>query len=168
MWFRDGCDKQTASTFVQILEEVWLRPWQWLDKHLETKAWAVKGKSKISEIKKGKADEKQGQEHAHYFLSQQGDCSQRIHPGRPNSQLHILLCHFMVTAWKFAANYGNKRTGCCIMTMQCLTLPLSPGNFLPKINMTIVPNLPYFSVSPIEDKLTGHQSDTIVMIKAES
>jgi hypothetical protein len=31
----------------------------------------------------------------------------------------------------FAPNFGNKRTGCCLMTMQHLALPFSPGNFLP-------------------------------------
>jgi hypothetical protein len=30
---------------------------------------------------------------------------------------------------EFAPNFGNKRTGCCIMTTHCLTLPFSPGNF---------------------------------------
>jgi hypothetical protein len=29
----------------------------------------------------------------------------------------------------FDLNFGNKRTGCCIMTMHHLTLPFSPGNF---------------------------------------
>jgi hypothetical protein len=29
----------------------------------------------------------------------------------------------------FALNFGDKRTGCCIMTMHCLTLPCSPRNF---------------------------------------
>jgi hypothetical protein len=30
----------------------------------------------------------------------------------------------------FAPKFGDKRTGCCIMTMHHLTLPFSPGNFL--------------------------------------
>jgi hypothetical protein len=32
----------------------------------------------------------------------------------------------------FALNFGNKRTGCCIMTTHCLTLPFAPGNLLLK------------------------------------
>jgi hypothetical protein len=31
----------------------------------------------------------------------------------------------------FAPNFGNKGTGCCIMTTHRLTLPFPPGNFLP-------------------------------------
>jgi hypothetical protein len=34
--------------------------------------------------------------------------------------------------WDFAPNFGNKRTGCCTMTVYHLTLPLSPRNFWPK------------------------------------
>jgi hypothetical protein len=30
----------------------------------------------------------------------------------------------------FAPNFGNKRTGCCIMTMHHLTLPFLPENFV--------------------------------------
>jgi hypothetical protein len=29
----------------------------------------------------------------------------------------------------FAPNFGDKRTGCCSMTMHRLTLPFPPGNF---------------------------------------
>jgi hypothetical protein len=29
----------------------------------------------------------------------------------------------------FTLNSGDKRTGCCIMTMRHFTLPFSPGNF---------------------------------------
>jgi hypothetical protein len=50
----------------------------------------------------------------------------------------------------FALKFGNKRTGCCIMTMHHLTLPFSQENFLPK-NMAVVPNPSYSSVSPTEN-----------------
>jgi hypothetical protein len=33
----------------------------------------------------------------------------------------------------FALNIGDKRTGCCIMTTHCLTLPFSPGTFFTQI-----------------------------------
>jgi hypothetical protein len=32
----------------------------------------------------------------------------------------------------FALNFGDKRTGCCVTTTHCLTLPFSPGNFWPE------------------------------------
>jgi hypothetical protein len=52
-----------------------------------------------------------------------------------------------------APHFGDKRMGCCIMTMHHLTLLFPPGNFLPKtINMIAIPHPLYFSVSLIEDK----------------
>jgi hypothetical protein len=43
------------------------------------------------QTEKGEASEEQSEEHAHVFLCHQGDCSQIIHPVRPNSQFNILL-----------------------------------------------------------------------------
>jgi hypothetical protein len=58
------------------------------------------------------------------------------HPGSPNSKFHTLLCCFMANAWKCAKTsplkLGDKRTGCC---NTYLTLPFSPGNFLPKATL---------------------------------
>jgi hypothetical protein len=42
----------------------------------------------------------------------------------------------------FTPNFGNKRTGCCIMTMHRLTLPFSSGNFFTRNNMTVIPHPP--------------------------
>jgi hypothetical protein len=49
------------------------------------------GNSKLAQTEKGEAVEVQSREHVHHFLSQQGDCSEIIRPGRPNSQFRILL-----------------------------------------------------------------------------
>jgi hypothetical protein len=51
MGFRDGSDKGTASNSVQISEKVRQRPWQWLDKRSEKKAWDVQWKPKLTETK---------------------------------------------------------------------------------------------------------------------
>jgi hypothetical protein len=50
----------------------------------------------------GKTGEEESQEHAQHFLWYVGNFSQRIYPGRPNSQFWTLLWHFMVNAWKCA------------------------------------------------------------------
>jgi hypothetical protein len=43
----------------------------------------------------------------------------------------------------FAPNFGDKITDYCITKTHHLTLPLSPGNFFTKNNMTVVPHKPY-------------------------
>jgi hypothetical protein len=61
---------------------------KWLDKRSRRKAWAVHGKSKLRETEECDTGEEQSQEHAHNFRLHQGDCSQRIRPGRPNNHFH--------------------------------------------------------------------------------
>jgi hypothetical protein len=54
----------------------------------------------------------------------------------------------------FTLNFADQRTGCCIMTMNCLTLPFSPATYYQKKKKRDChppPTLP-FSVLPIEDK----------------
>jgi hypothetical protein len=48
-------------------------------------------KSIHTETEKGETGKKQNQEDAHNFLLHQGDCSHRIHAGRPDSQFCIIL-----------------------------------------------------------------------------
>jgi hypothetical protein len=48
-------------------------------------------KSKLTMPENGETDGKQSQEHAHHFLWHQGDRSQRIRPGMPDSQFRVLL-----------------------------------------------------------------------------
>jgi hypothetical protein len=56
----------------------------------------------------------------------------------------------------FTLNFGDKRTGCCILTTHHLALPFSPGNFSSKTIThpppTVLGPLQHFSVSLIEDK----------------
>jgi hypothetical protein len=96
-----------------------------------------------------RADQKgeTGQEHAHNFLWHQWDCSQTIHPGRPNSQFCILLWHFMVTVWR------------CVKTL--------PQTLV--ISMTVIPHPPYLLLFPrLKIKLKGRHFDTAKVIDAES
>jgi hypothetical protein len=132
MGFRYWSETGTASNFVQISEKS-------AKGALATvrQAWAVhgwlNGMIKLTEIEKGETGKEQCQEHAHHFLWHQGDCSQRIRPGRPNSQFRILLYGDCVEMCEdFASNFGDRRTGCWITTVHSLTLHFSPGNCWPK------------------------------------
>jgi hypothetical protein len=100
--FCDGPHKGTASNVVKMSGKVQRRPSQWLDKRSGKKARALNVKSKFTDTEKGKTGEEQSQEHTHNFLRNQGYCSQRIRPGKPNSQFRITLWRFTVTAWKCA------------------------------------------------------------------
>jgi hypothetical protein len=55
--------------------------------------------------------------------------------------------------WKdFTPNFGDKRTGWCIMTTHLLTLPFPPGSFLTKTIWLSSPLTLLFSASLIDDK----------------
>jgi hypothetical protein len=124
------------ETFCKSQKKVRQRLWQWLDKRLGKKTWAVHRKSKFTETDKGKAGQRESQKHAHHFLWYQGDYMQTSHPRRPNSQFYILLfCADCVKICEdFALNFGHKRSGYCITTTHNLTLPFSPWNFDKKQN----------------------------------
>jgi hypothetical protein len=102
MQFRDGFDTARASNVVKISQNGGRRPWQWLDERSGTKREPCTESPGWPRPQKGETGEKQSEEHAHNFLWHQGDCSQIIHPGRPNSQFRLLLWRFTVTAWKCA------------------------------------------------------------------
>jgi hypothetical protein len=93
-------------------------------------AWDVRrclnGMSKLTETEKGKTREEQIQEHAHHFLCYQSDCSQIVRPGRPNSQSVTFYSASVEICDGFSPNPGDKMTGCCFMTMRCLTLSFWP------------------------------------------
>jgi hypothetical protein len=76
----------------------------------------------------------------------QGNCSQRIRPGRPNSQFCILLWRFLATAWKCAKasprTFATKELA--VASQQCTAShSFFTREFLTKNNMTVVPHPPY-------------------------
>jgi hypothetical protein len=52
----------------------------------------------------------------------------------------------------FAPKFGDKRTGCCIMTTHRFTLPFQVLNFLTKQHDCHPPSTLLFSISPFGDK----------------
>jgi hypothetical protein len=47
-----GTRQRNSIKFCKIAEKVQWRPWQWLDKHLEKKAWTIHGKPKLTNTEK--------------------------------------------------------------------------------------------------------------------
>jgi hypothetical protein len=86
--------RQFASDDATFLFRVITGDESWIYGYDRDKATVLpKEKSRLTETEKGET----GQEHAHPFLCHQGDCSQRIRSGDPNSKFCILLRCFKVT-----------------------------------------------------------------------
>jgi hypothetical protein len=132
------------------------------------------GKVLIHWDQKGETGEEQSQVHAHHFLWHEGDYSQRICPGRPNSQFPNAIVTFygdcMRICEDFALNFGDRRTGCCIMTTHHITLLFYQNQHYccphPSQSDDLDPR--DFSLFPcLKMKLKGHHFDTIEVIEAE-
>jgi hypothetical protein len=129
MRFRKRSDKCTLSNFVQISVKVWRRRWKRLDKRAEKKAWAVHGKSKLTETEKSQT----GEEQSRRCLWHQRDCSQRIRPGAPVTSAYCcdVLQRLCENVRRHRFELWDERTDWCI-TMHRLTPSFSAGIFLPK------------------------------------
>jgi hypothetical protein len=128
------------------------------------KAWALHGKSKLTETQKGRDRRK----------AKPGACSsfsltsRRLFTNNSSWQAKQSIPHTTVTFYgdcmkmceDFDLSFGNKRFVCCITTTCRLTLPSFTKEFFTKINMTVVLQPPYspdfalcdFPVSSIEYK----------------
>jgi hypothetical protein len=167
MWFHDVCDKGTAIKFCTNLGRNTMETLAMNRQAFGEWKHELYMESPNSPRPKKTTGEEQSKEHARHFLWHQGNCSQRICPGRPNSQFHVLLWRFMTIAWKFILSFGDK-SGCCIMTTHRLTLPFSPGNFLPKMTWLLSPTHPTFLVLWLKIKLKGRHFETTAVIKTPS
>jgi hypothetical protein len=68
----------------------------------------------------------------------------------------------------FAPNFGDRTTGCCIMTTQSHA-SFFPREFFTKNNMTVVPHPPYSFLFPrLKLQFKGRHFDTNEVIEAES
>jgi hypothetical protein len=164
MRFRNGSDKGRASNFEKISEKIRRRPCQWLDKRSGKRAWAVHAKSKLTETEKGETGEGQSQEHFHHYLWHQeyvlaGQTANSAYYCDVLRQLYENVRRLLPELW-------HKRTGCCIMTTHRLTLPFSPGNFLPKKTLLSSLTHPTFQFPRLKTKIKGSHFDTAEVIEA--
>jgi hypothetical protein len=91
-------------------------------------------KSKFTETEKREIGKGQSQEHAHHFLWHQGDCSQRVCPGMPNSQFRIPRRCFMAAAdkcVKISPRALVTKELAVTSTTHLLILPFLQGNSWP-------------------------------------
>jgi hypothetical protein len=96
---------------------------------------------------KGDTDEEQGQEHAHNFLLHQKDITENSSWQSKQSVPHTAVTFYgdcLKICEDFAPNFGDKRTGCYVMTTHRLTLQFSLGNFGPKTKWLCSPVHPIF------------------------
>jgi hypothetical protein len=86
---------------------------------------------KLTETKKGETCEEQSQEHSQ-ILTSNGSFTRNSSWQAKQSILHITVSFYgdcVNVCEVYSQNFGDKRTGCCIMTMHRLTLPFSPRKF---------------------------------------
>jgi hypothetical protein len=122
--------------------------------------------------KKGETSEEQSQKHVHHFIWHQGDCSQRICPGRPNSHLLILMCLFTATALNCARTsprtLATKELAVVSRLRTASHFILHKG-IIDQKNTIVAPHPPYFSLfSRLKIKLKGRHIDTTEVNDAES
>jgi hypothetical protein len=95
---------------------------------------------------------------------------QRIVPGRPNTQSHNTVTFYgdCENLLQFHPKLWWQETGCCIMTVRHLTLPLSPRNFLPK-TWLVISYPPYSAdLAPLKLFCGSAIEDTIILIQLKS
>jgi hypothetical protein len=142
MCFWDGANSECSSNFVQILEKVQWRPWQWLDKRLGKKARAIHGKFKLTKTEKGKTCGKQRQENTHIFLPSRWLLrkSSSWHANQSIAHFAVMFqSECMKKCGDFAPKFGKKKNSFCITTV-------STREFLMKNSVTVVlhpPHLPH-------------------------
>jgi hypothetical protein len=90
--------------------------------------------SKLLRPKEGQTSEELSQEHAHFLCHQRDVHKEFVLAGQTvNSAYYCDVLRLLREKGEdFSPIFGNKRTGFCIMTTHRLTLPFSPGHFLPK------------------------------------
>jgi hypothetical protein len=92
-------------------------------------------KSKLTKTERGKTGKEQSQEHARLLLDFKRIIRNHL-LWQAKQSILLTTVRFSVNCVKmwelFALFFGDKRTGCCITTIQHLTLPSSLGNFLLK------------------------------------
>jgi hypothetical protein len=177
MWFHDGSESECASNFVQISENVRRRPWQWLDRHLGRKAWAIHGQSKLTKTEKCGTGEEQrsysiifshikGIVHKEFILvgqtvnstyycdvsRQQHENLWRLHPElwqQKNWLLHHEKAPSLTSFYTFTP--GNFRPA---------HTSFKPGNFRPETTWLPPPH-PIFMFPELKIKLKGSHFDII-------
>jgi hypothetical protein len=158
MQYHRELDKGTASVH-QILCNRLVHHCHWWQKlDLQLWSWDKDKLTKLKNVRKVKSKVKSLRSvHKHFVLAGQTvnctyycDILQQLHE---------------------TTNFGDNRTGCCIMTMNHLALSFSPGNFSPKTTWLSSPHPPYsldfaswdFSLF---SWLKIHHFDTTEMIEA--